>query len=78
MNKETLEKAKRLESLISVTEHNISSWENLFRADEIECQSKTKEDPIYLTGKKKLMVRELLLSEHRANLEKYKKEFESL
>lgn len=78
MNIKTLEKAKRLDSLIKVTEKNINGWENLFRADEVECFSKTKETPIYLTGKKKTMVRDLILSEHQKNLEKYKKEFDSL
>ena len=78
MDKETLKKANRLEALIRITEHNISSWEELFKADEIECSSKTKDDPIYLTGEKKTMVRDLILSEHQKSLEKYKKEFDSL
>lgn len=78
VDKETLEKAKRLESLIRITEHNMSCWEELFKADEIECSSKTKENPIYLTGKDKSMVRDLILSEHQKELEEHKKEFDSL
>lgn len=74
----TLERAKVLESLIRTEKMNIENWEKLFEADEVALYSKTKPQQMYLTGKKKDEVRDIILKHNKEFLAKNEKEFEAL
>ncbi|WEG13984.1 hypothetical protein PU629_06345 [Pullulanibacillus sp. KACC 23026] len=78
MDINTFEKAIRLKSLIDGEERNIKGWEELFKAEEITITSATKPQNMYLTGDKKEKVKEIIISENKQRLAKYKHEFENL
>lgn len=75
---EKLRQAKVLESVIDTEKKNIEGWEKLFEADEVVFSSKTKPQQMYLTGKKKDEVKNVILKSHKEFLAERVKEFEEL
>ena len=78
MDMKKLERAKVLESVINTEKRNIELWEKLFEADEVTLWSKTKPQQMYLTGKKKEEVKEIILKSHKEFLGENQKKFDEL
>ena len=78
MDMEKLQRARVLESVINAEKRNIEGWKKLFEADEIALSSKSKPQQMFLSGKKKDEVKDVILKHHLKFLAENEKKFEEL